>query len=524
MSIKLRRILLIFFLYSCCITVIFNTSLKAISLEDLNEIQITSEPNGVTESPSITISQHNVHVVWHKRDIVNSTVYYKNSFDNGKNWNDKVELSLNTTSAYDPKIAVNNDIIHVVWTDYRDNQSEIYYTQSIDNGQNWDSPKRLTYHNSSIENTIYNLNIVTDENNVYLAWKDYGLATSEIYFKRSQNNGVSWKEDQRLTVDYTPSYYPSLAYDSDNLYISYQDGGLVTNICLLTSDSKGKTWSEKVYITDLESASKKPQIAISNNVIYLIWQDDMSGNQEIYFKKSIDQGKSWLDTKQITDNAEDSINPRIYTYNEEIIVLWSEFINNSFWISYSTSIDSGESWSKADYLITEADCYDVSIVGEKHNVHIIYQRYDNKGWANIWYLGKQSQSMISITSLTVSKTTISETGSITILVEGEDSNFNKSDLICFIDYKKGSGEWKSLDVSLINDHWEAVLLVNEISENVDYNIRAKLINPNNIESDWTINSDIKVVVDDTPGFEFSLIIIILFTLIISIRLNKKKRK
>ena len=63
---------------------------------------------------------------------------------------------------------------------------------------------------------------------------------------------------------------------------------------------------------------------------------------------------------------------------------------------------------------------------------------------------------------------------------------------------------------------------------MDYNIRAKLINPNNLESDWELNTDLKAVTEDksedTPGFGFSLIIIVLSMLIIRMRYNKKKKR
>jgi len=374
-------IIIIFFLSSCS---------AVISLDDFISTTLTTLPKELHESPSIALWGQNVHVVWNTQDFENSTVYYKKSVNNGKTWENTTKLSYNTTSAYYPQIAVNENTVHVVWTDYRDYNSEIYYKKSTNNGETWDTAQRLTF-DSPIKNNIYDIVIVADGDNVYLSWKDYRAVSSEIFFKKSTDNGETWTDNHRLTNDYTPSYYPSLAVNGNHLFLAFQDGGLNPDICFLKSDSSGNEWSEKAYIIETEKASKKPIIAVSGNKLYLVWQDDRTGNREIYFKKGNDHGETWGETQQLTYNSTSCISPDIYTYNENIIVVWHDMINETFWISYKTSSDYGETWADRKQLTSDTDCYSVNMVGESDNVHIIYQEHYSGSWADIWHIGNHSR-------------------------------------------------------------------------------------------------------------------------------------
>lgn len=372
-------------------TLFFLTShTAAISLDDLTATPLTTLPKELHESPSIAMWEQTIHVVWNTENFENSTLHYKKSLDNGKTWSNTTGLLSNMTHAYYPAIAVNKNTVHVVWTDYRDYNSEIYYTRSTDNGNTWDTARRLTY-DSPIKNSIYDIVIATDGDNVYLAWKDYRTGTSEIFFKKSIDGGTTWADDQQLTKDYSPSYCPSLVIDGNFLYIAYQDGGLKSDICFLKSDSSGDEWNKKTYIVETQEASKNPSLTVSEDNLYLVWQDDRTGAEEIYLKKSNDRGETWGEAQQLSSNSTSCINPKIYVYDENIIVLWQDMINGTFWISYTTSNDNGKTWTERKQLTKDTDCYSVGICGEEDNIHIIYQEFTGN-MADIWHMGNQSKT------------------------------------------------------------------------------------------------------------------------------------
>ncbi len=70
-------------------------------------------------------------------------------------WQPDVRLTNNAANSFmsannENCVASSGDVIHIIWFDSRDGNSEIYYKQSIDGGINWGSDVRLTnnYANS----------------------------------------------------------------------------------------------------------------------------------------------------------------------------------------------------------------------------------------------------------------------------------------------------------------------------------------------------------------------------------------
>jgi chitodextrinase len=63
----------------------------------------------------------------------NSEIYYKESIDNGNIWGYDKRLTYNDSGSFSPAIAVNENNIHVVWSDSRDGKAEIYYKKGIPN-------------------------------------------------------------------------------------------------------------------------------------------------------------------------------------------------------------------------------------------------------------------------------------------------------------------------------------------------------------------------------------------------------
>jgi hypothetical protein len=53
------------------------------------------------------------------------------------------------------------------------------------------------------------------------------------------------------------------------------------------------------------------QKAVSGNNVYVVWQDDTPGNQDIFFKRSTEIGKTFEDTENLSDNDGASQIPRI---------------------------------------------------------------------------------------------------------------------------------------------------------------------------------------------------------------------
>jgi len=159
-------------------------------------------------------------------------------------WYPAQRLNWMSEDSTEPAIAIDSsNVIHVVWEDEM-NQSwcELYYKQSADGGNTWSPAKRLTW-TLDIDSGCPAIGI-DSKDTIHIVYRDKASGPAlwweeyEIYHKKSTDGGTNWSPAQRLTWIPGNSQYPAIAVDS------------------------------------------------SDN-IHIVWQDNVSGNYEIYYKRGI---------------------------------------------------------------------------------------------------------------------------------------------------------------------------------------------------------------------------------------------
>ncbi|MBI5204247.1 MAG: exo-alpha-sialidase, partial [Nitrospirae bacterium] len=139
------------------------------------------------------------------------------------------------------------------------------------------------------------------------------LGNNDIFMKKSTDNGLTWVW-QQISNNAGNSQSPVLAVDNTNaIYVVWQDNTLGSNdIFMKKSTDNGVTWVWQ-QISNNAGNSQLPVLAVDNtNAIYVVWQDDTltPGNSDIFMKKSTDNGLTWV-WQQISNNAGNSIMPAI---------------------------------------------------------------------------------------------------------------------------------------------------------------------------------------------------------------------
>jgi hypothetical protein len=127
-----------------------------------------------------------VHIVcWEFRNG-NSDIYYKRSSDGGLSWD--LDLNLSNTSAikYYPSVSVSNSMIHTVWQENTPEGYEIFYRRSTNNGVSWEAKKRLTNEPDTSERP----SVSASDSSVHVVWTDYRDSNPQIYYKRNLNGNV----------------------------------------------------------------------------------------------------------------------------------------------------------------------------------------------------------------------------------------------------------------------------------------------------------------------------------------------
>jgi hypothetical protein len=268
-------------------------------------------------------------------------------------------------------VAVEEDTIHVSWRDDRDGNKEIYYKRSTDSGESWGSDTRLT---NDSDNSEYP-SIGVSGCDVHIAWYDDRDGNNEIYYKRSTDNGTSWGSDTRLTNNSSTSYRPSIAISGSYVHIAWYDMRNGNNeVYYKRSTDNGGSWGSDTRLTNNSTSSLYPCVAASGNNVHIVWYDNPHGNYEIYYKRSTDNGGSWGSDIRLTNNSASSFYPCVWASGNNVHVVWYDMRDGNYEIYYKRSTNNGGSWGSDTRLTNNsALSYRPSVTALGNDVHVVWR-------------------------------------------------------------------------------------------------------------------------------------------------------
>jgi hypothetical protein len=339
-----------------------------------------------------------VHVVWYDNRDGNSEIYYKRSTDAGISWGTDTRLTNNTANSYDPSIVVSGSVVNIVWMDYRDGNWEIYNKRSTDAGISWGADTRLT------NNTASSLtpSIAVSGSDIYVAWCESRDGNDEIYCKHSTDAGVSWGADTRLTNNPAISVSTSIAVSGSAVNVvwtDYRDNN--SEIYYKRSTDAGVSWGSDTRMTNNNFDTYFPSVVVSGSSVIVVWQDDRDSNYEIYYKRSTDAGVSWSGDTRLTNNTAGSLTPSIIVSGLVFHVVWADNRDGNYEIYYKSSTDAGANWG-ADIRLTNNASFSgnpyVSVSGSV--LHVVWQdNRDGTGNGEIYYKRNPTGNPIGIVKI-----------------------------------------------------------------------------------------------------------------------------
>lgn len=202
---------------------------------------------------------------------------------------------------------------------------------------------------------------IAEGNNLYVLW-EYGtwnLGSSSgdgssgdhyLQFKRSTDAGKTFGET--INIYHTNpkcGLFPRMAIDGDNLYIMWQDNGVL----LRASNDNGASFGETVTLGDGWIGSEGypgayedgGQVIARDGKVYAIWQSDTDGN--ILFRKSDDAGSTFGTLAKLNEVG-DSYRPKMTVSGSNVYATWTE--------GYSCT-ESLEPTCKSDVMLAKSNDY-----------------------------------------------------------------------------------------------------------------------------------------------------------------------
>ncbi len=167
--------------------------------------------------------------------------------------------------------------------------------------------------------------------NLWVAWHAGVVGSRDIYVAKRTVGASAFQTPVRLTTDKNDQCNPALAVSASGaIYVAWQDNrsgnwDIYASIC-----SDGVNFSKEVRVTNSTHNEVNPTIAVDHQSpgrVYVAWQDDRNGNQDIYAASSTNAFATST-VSQITNNAADQKEPALAVDAGNVAyIFWTDMRN-----------------------------------------------------------------------------------------------------------------------------------------------------------------------------------------------------
>jgi len=217
-------------------------------------------------------------------------IYYKTSHDNGETWSKDLQLTTNGLDDLRPAIIqLTNGTIMIVWQSYTTDNHDILYKTTTD-GVSWSDTKQLTTDSANDKAPAITQ---TKDGKIWVVWASTRNIDYEIYYKTY--DGVTWSNDQRLTTNTDSDIQPAIvqAIDED-IMIFWASSSTTGNydIYYKISSDNGSEWSDRIEFVATNYEDVWPAVMRARDTkIWVAWYnneaDQPNGNWDIYYRASL---------------------------------------------------------------------------------------------------------------------------------------------------------------------------------------------------------------------------------------------
>ena len=323
-------------------------------------------------------------------------------------WSDPDLLTTRDAPVQSPTMFVDsNGSIHVFWNEpvVETGNQAIYYMVKERNEWSWPVPVLL-----SPKGDLQQESITLDSlHNRFLAtWID--SLDKNLYFSQVSVDDSAFVTDWSIPISLpivdSLNEWPQVLVDmAGNILVIYEvpvneDRG----VFMTRSEDGGNTWEDPVQLFDGVAANwsvvGKPVLSISDDGVYnLLLKRPFSlsdSNNDLFYLRSEDAGKTWTDPIQINDQLSDWA--QLVADNPDILhVVYQEHANNEVITRHTFSKDNGMTWVSPILINNyETDEVPTSLMSDADgNLHIVFSADDTlqyRRWNGTrWLIGEDKK-------------------------------------------------------------------------------------------------------------------------------------
>jgi hypothetical protein len=300
----------------------------------------------VSDSPGIAVIGSNVYVVWSSHESISDDVSihaqlsFKKSTDNGHTFSGSKTIS-DEFDFITPKIAAAGSNVYIAFEAGRHSQDrQLYFTRSTNEGSIFS--KAISIHNGNVSLSSFP-EMAAKGHNVYVVLVDTqeNLPNRNIQFKRSIDDGKSFESAK----DFGQGAWPvNLDLISNNVYVVWP-GDVnqgTSGIFFRASTNNGSSFGSTKALSNGDFATN-PHISSSGTAVRIVWQEDIHGTngtqRDILFRTSGNEGSSFDNTKNLSNNEGDSTQPQIISSGGNVYVVWTNSTDGGYKTFFKKGVD-----------------------------------------------------------------------------------------------------------------------------------------------------------------------------------------
>ena len=310
-----------------------------------------------------------IHIFYTFATQNGSLIYYQLSKNNGQSFSTPLILTQNLERSSDISCYIQNqNTIFLVFISKIDSTSEIFYVKSIDSGNTFSKPFRVTDNNIKEKYP----DIAFYNNTVFIAYQTF-IEDDNIYLIEGTNDNFIAPVRVNKYNDTTGNFFDMEINDKGQIYIVFTS---------TESDSDGdlylarKTDSSSIFqysniSDDCTNAQEFPILKIVNNVIYVAWNDQRNYNYDAYISRSTDHGQTFEKSFNVTGLQSNQVMRDLVIDEDEALILVSEIKdeNHATVIYKTTYMEPEKTLYSCTPSLGEYTLYDNAVIWAKvHNL------------------------------------------------------------------------------------------------------------------------------------------------------------
>jgi hypothetical protein len=378
---------------------------SAVSANWLTETKITSS-EGLVERPRIAVNGLGLHVVWVDDRSGHREIYYRLRPTGAADWGEDLQLSMSEREARAPAIAVDGDVAHVVWQEYRPvvGQDPLAGNWAIMHRQ------RAADGTWSVPDLVVS-SVVEGNRECEIAWEPavtacQGQVTVGVpmprcwmrVFRRSAStwSGITLMDSSQRGYDqqYSVPQKVSMISSGGVSYVLWQQMVHITwRVKYSRSIDCGLTWLGDLAapVLSWQGGSNDGSIAASEANVYAAWtlptwlngDADPWVPHQLLRNQSTDGGVTWQYHDGTVVRTYRTRHPELAAAGNTAVMVWEDYRDyrtEAPFIALSRSTDSGATWRDERASLGNGLSVDPAVATDGQSIYVVWRDRRDGSW------------------------------------------------------------------------------------------------------------------------------------------------